>query len=143
MKKFLLLSLIVAFFATSSNAQSIFAPKPTPYPGGAFRLSSTDSTHNFFRPTISVSATFSNGASMAGGFGIQFQHDRADAASNTWVPIYTVSAIGFITTNGNRIGGTAGIVVGIPGTAGVVNVGAGRDFTNGVYVLITGANISL
>ena len=142
MKFKLFLLILSVVFATSCSAQSFFGPKPVPYPGGRFGLTA-DSTHNFFRPTVSVSATFSNGTALAGGFGIQFQHDKADAASNTWVVQYSVSAIGFLTTNGTKMGGVAGIVLGIPGTNGIVNVGGGRDFTNGAWVFITGASINL
>ena len=143
MKFKLFLLVLSVFIIGSCSAQiGIFGPKPVPYPGGKFGLTA-DSTHNFFRPTVSVSATFSNGTSLAGGFGIQFQHDKADAASNTWVIQYSVSAIGFLTTNGSKLGGVGGIVLGIPGTNGIVNVGGGRDFTNGAWVFITGASINL
>ena len=146
--KFKLLFLILSVvFATSCSAQSFFGPKPPPYPGGRFGLNgaslAADSTHNFFKPTINVSATFSNGTSMAGGIGLQFQHDKANAATNTWVIQYSVSAIAFLTVNASKIGGTGGLVIGIPGTAGIIQLGAGYDFTNKQFVAITGAAIPI
>jgi hypothetical protein len=144
MKFKLLLLIFSAVFTVSCSAQNGFwGPKPVPYPGGQFKATTTTLTKNFFKPTINVSATFSNGTSMAGGVGIQWQHDKADAASNTWVPVYTVSAIAFLTTNGKTIGGTGGLVVGIPGTAGIIQLGGGYDFTNKQFVAITGAAIPL
>lgn len=143
--KFLFLILSVVFSISCSAQNGFFGPKPPPYPGGRFSLSATavDSTHNFFKPTINVSATFSNGTSMAGGIGIQWQHDKANAATNTWVIQYSVSAIAFLTVNASKIGGTGGLVIGIPGTAGIIQLGGGYDFTNKQFVAITGAAIPI
>lgn len=140
--KIRLLLLVFAFaFSTACTAQ-FFGPKPLPHPGGKFSLSAVDSTRNFIKPIISVSATFSNGTSLAGGVGISWQHTKPDAASNSYIIQYSVSGIAFLTTNGNKIGGTGGLVIGIPGTAGMIQVGGGRDFTNKQWVGITGAAIT-
>jgi hypothetical protein len=143
MKFKLLLLSIMTVFSLSCSAQ-FFGPKERPYtPGGElkWRLSATPTppTKNFVKPIISVSATFSNGASLAGGFGIAFQHTKADSASNTYVTQWQAALIAFLTVNASKIGGVGGFVVSIPGTAGMISPGIGYDFTNKGVVFITAA----
>ncbi|HEV3223874.1 MAG TPA: hypothetical protein VGZ90_13390 [Puia sp.] len=99
-------------------------------------------TKNFFKPIVDVTATVSTGASLAGGFGVAFLHDKFDTPSNSWVIQYSVSLLGFIGTNGKQITGTAGLAVGIPGTAGIIQLGPGYDFTQQQFVLLTGVGIN-
>jgi len=142
--KLILISLLLA--SSFANAQ-FFGPKPKPYtPGGELKwgLSTalTPATKFFVKPLISVSATFSNGASLGGGAGVSFQYCRADSASNTYVIKWAISPIAFLTVNSNKLGGVGGIVISVPGTAGLINVGGGRDFTNNAWVFITGAGFT-
>lgn len=144
--KFKLLFLVFAVaFATSCSAQSFFKPIPkckgtysTDQVGHLSLTASGDSIQNSFRPVASVTASVSNGAALAGGFGISFQHNKWDIPSQTWVTEYAVSGLGFLVTNGNSIGGVAGIVLGIPGTNGLINVGPGYDFTSKQVVFLSG-----
>jgi hypothetical protein len=141
--KFKLLLLSLLTIASLSCSAQFFGPKPVPYPGGKFNASATTLTKDFFKPAINVSATFSNGTEAAGGVGIQWQHTKADAASNSYIIQYSFSAIAWLTVGANKVGGTVGIVASIPGTAGMINLGGGRDFTGGQWVAITGVNIPM
>jgi len=132
--KFSILLLVIGLGISSCASAQFFGPKPTPYQSGSLKLGA---------PIIGVSASVSTGTSFLGGFGVSFQHDKADAASNTYVPQYTISAVGFIGTNGTKITGTAGLIVGIPGTSGIVQVGPGYDFTQKQLVLLTGVSIPI
>jgi len=139
MKYLLFLSLIV--FSFSCQAQ-FFKPLPKLSRTEKFALGiAADSTMNAFRPVIAISATVSNGASLASGAGVGYEHLKWDQASQSWVTVYSISAIGFITTNGSSIGGTAGLVLGIPGTNGLISAGPGYDFTGKQIVFITGVQI--
>lgn len=140
MKLFLLSVCVV--FASTVSAQSFFKPLPKPshLAAGKFGLA-TDSVQTSIRPVLNISATFSDGTSLAGGAGIGVQHNKWDVTSGTWITKWSVSAIGFLGTNGTKISGTAAIVFGIPGTNGLVNIGPGYNLTNGVWVLATGAII--
>lgn len=139
--KLLLLSLAV-IFSVSCSAQSFFnpLPKPSHLAAGKFGLAA-DSVQTSIRPVLNISATFSDGTSLAGGAGLGVQHNKWDVTSQTWVTQWSVSAIGFLGTNGTKISGTAAVVFGIPGTNGLVNIGPGYNVTNGVWVLATGAII--
>lgn len=140
--KLLLLSLAV-IFSTAVSAQFF---KKTPVPGASeFKMGATSApvVQNFVKPIIGISATVSNGTSLGGGVGISFQHSKANAATNSWDIQYSISAIMFLTTNGNAIGGTGGIVIGVPGTGGLVQVGGGRDFTQKQWVVLTGVGIPI
>jgi hypothetical protein len=136
--------LLLILMCGAAKAQ-FFGHNPVPYPGGRFSLSADSSalTKNFFKPAINISATFSDGTSAAGGVGVSWQHDKADAASNSYVIQYSFSAIVWLTVDTSKVGGTGGIVVSIPGTAGMVNIGGGRNFTAGKWVAITGVNIPI
>jgi hypothetical protein len=137
------LLLIVLFFATTAKAQ-FFEKSPVPgtHPVG-FRAIASPTTQNFIKPLIGVSAAVSTGASLDGGIGISFQHSKSNAATNSWDIQYTISAIGFLGTNGKTITGTAGLIFGIPGTGGLVQIGPGYDFTLKQPVLLTGVGISI
>ena len=144
--KLLILAALVLITSACSAQSGFFGPKERPYsyapaPGGEFRLGAalTPLTKNFFKPIISVSATFSNGASLAGGFGVAFQHTKADSASNSYITQWQLALIGFLTVNASKIGGVGGFVISIPGTAGMISPGIGYDFTNKGVVFITAA----
>jgi len=143
MKLKLFLLSVCVIFASTVSAQFF---KKTPVPGAAgFKLGATAApiVQNFIKPIIGISATVSNGTSLGGGIGISFQHSKANAATNSWDIQYSISAIAFLTTNGNAIGGTGGIVIGVPGTGGLVQVGGGRDFTQKQWVVLTGVGIPI
>jgi hypothetical protein len=46
-------------------------------------------------------------------------------------------------TNGKQITGTGGLIFGIPGTGGLIQIGPGYDFTQKQLVLLTGVGISI
>lgn len=143
MKIKLLLLAFAVVFSTACTAQ--FFHK-TPVPGAAeFKMGATVSptVQNLIKPIIGISATVSNGTSLGGGVGISLQHSKANAATNSWDIQYSISAIAFLTTNGNAIGGTGGIVIGVPGTGGLIQVGGGRDFTQKQWVVLTGVGIPI
>lgn len=148
--KFRLLFFSLLFIAGYSNAQ-FFEKSPVPgahetfSPGRAATApaSSAPVTQNFFKPLIGVSASVSNGTSLDGGIGVSFQHRQADPATNSWKIQYTISALGFIGTNGKQITGTGGLIFGIPGTGGLIQIGPGYDFTQKQLVLLTGVGISI
>jgi hypothetical protein len=136
--KLLLLSLLT-IASLSCSAQSFFKPLPKP---GANHLqlgsAAVPTVQNSFRPVFSVTAIESSGVALAGGFGIGFQHNVWNDASQTWDTQYSLSAIGFLGTNGNTITGTAGLVVGF---LNFVSLGGGYDFTNKKFVLLTGVQL--
>lgn len=139
--KLILISLLLA--SCFANAQFF---KKTPVPGAAeFKLGAavTPVTENLIKPIIGITAIESNGASLGGGVGISLQHSKANAATNSWDIQYSISALAFITTNGKTIGGTGGLVIGIPGTGGLVQLGGGYDFTNKQFVALTGVGIPI
>ncbi len=140
--KFRLVLLASVLFLSMSVSAQFF--KPIPKPGhlaeGRFGLA-TDSVKSSIRPVLNISATFSDGTSLAGGAGLGFQRNRWDVASQSWVTKWSLSGIGFLGTNGTKISGTAALVFGIPGTNGLVNIGPGYNITMGVWVLATGAII--
>lgn len=138
----LLILASVLLFSMSASAQ-FFKPKALPTAQNKFGATVTNQfVKNFFKPIIGVTALVSNGTQLAGGAGIAFQHDKFDAASNSWVISYSVSALGFLGTGGGKITGTGGLVFGIPGTGGIVQIGPGYDFTNKQIVLLTGVGIN-
>lgn len=150
MKVKIILTLIILIIAVGANAQ-FFKKSPLPNteqfnPMARAIMPSAvaaPTTQNFIKPLIGVSASVSNGTSLAGGVGISFQHSTADAATNSWVIQYSISALGFIGTNGTKISGTGGLVFGIPGTGGLIQIGPGYDFTQKQLVLLTGVAISI
>jgi hypothetical protein len=137
MKLFLFLCLSVVF-TTSCSAQ-FFKPLPRPamLREGHFGLA-TDSVINSFRPVVSVTALLADGTQLAGGLGIGFQHNKWDVPSQAWVTQWSLSAIGFVGTNGNQITGTGGLVFGF---LNFISAGGGYDFTQKKFVLITGAQL--
>lgn len=142
MKLRLIVLASVLFFSMSASAQ-FFKPKPLPTVEAKLGASlSNPLVKNFVKPIIGVTALVSNGTQLAGGVGVAFQHDKFDAASNSWVISYSVSAVGFLGVGGGRITGTGGLIFGIPGTAGIVQIGPGYDFTYKQIVLLTGVGIN-
>lgn len=140
--KILFILLLAVSFA---NAQSIFTPKPLPAQKFSIKegvAAPAVVTQNFIRPILSASASVSNGAQLAGGFGFSFQHDYLDSTSKTWAIRYEISILGFLGVGSGKVSGTAGLVFGIPGTNGIIQVGPGYDFTNKQLVLLTGAAIN-
>lgn len=147
--KLLVLLSIVMLSVFGANAQAgFFKPKPLPNVSDIkFKATPSGDTvisivKNFVRPIVDVTATVSTGASLAGGVGLSWQHDSFDIASNSWVIKYSVSAVGFIGTNGTKITGLGGLIFGIPGMGGLVQVGPGYDFTQKQIVLLTGVGIN-
>jgi hypothetical protein len=138
-----ILSFFLIFATLASQAQSPF--KPLPKPGYPFTLGATaDSsklTVNAVRPVVAITAAVSNGTQLAGGFGAGFEHLVWDPASQSYITVYSISALAFLGTNGTSITGTGGLVFGIPGTNGIVGVGPGYDFTGKQFVLLTGVQI--
>lgn len=136
--KYLSVLVIILLFAVTANAQFF---KPLPKPGGSFNGKlglATDSVINSFRPVVSVTALLGDGSQLAGGFGIGFQHNKWDVPSQAWNTVWSLSAIGFLGTNGNTITGTVG---GVFGFLNFISVGAGYDITQKKAVIITGAQL--
>lgn len=134
--------LILLFTVTFCEAQ-FFKPKPLPSTELKIGLSVANPiVQNFVKPIIGVTASVSNGTQLAGGAGVAFQHDKFDATSNSWIIQYSISALGFLGTNGTKITGTGGFILGIPGTNGLIQTGPGYDFTNKQLVLLTGVAIN-
>jgi len=145
MKFKLLLLVLSVVFATSVSAQSFFKPLPK---GQAYAskmslavVDSSKLTMNAVRPVVALSALVSNGTQLAGGVGAGFEHLKWDQPSQSWITVYSISALAFLGTNGSSITGTGGLVFGIPGTNGIVGVGPGYDFTGKQFVLLTGVQI--
>src|SRR3974390_2601446 len=98
------LFIFICFLAVSSGCfAQFFGPKPLPYGSENLRMEAIRAgatlalpTKNFVRPLVDISATFSNGTQLAGGFGVGFQHDKADPASNSYAIQYQVAAMGFL-----------------------------------------------
>lgn len=134
----------ILFISIGANAQffkkSAIPPRSYSLVEGA---TTAPTTQNFIKPLIGVSASVSNGTSLAGGIGVSFQHSKDDATTNSWVIQYSISALGFLGTNGTKISGTGGLVFGIPGTGGLIQIGPGYDFTQKQLVLLTGVGISI
>lgn len=138
--KLFLLSVCVVFASTVS-AQ--FFHK-SPVPGAALKLGAVAPTiQNFIKPIIGITASVSNGTSLGGGVGISFQHSKSDPATNSWIIQYSVSGLVFLSTNGSKISGVGGLVLGIPGTGGLIQVGPGYDFGQKQVVLLTGVGIPI
>jgi hypothetical protein len=137
MKLRLLILSFSVIFSMSCSAQSFFKPLPklSSVSAGKFGIS-LDSIVKSIRPVVVISGTVSNGASLAGGAGIGYQSNKWDPASQAYITQYSISLIGLLGTNGNQITGTAGLVIGIPGTNGMLAVGGGRDFTQKAWVFI-------
>jgi len=144
MKKLILIFLVGLLASFGVSAQSgFFGPLPKPthkYVPGKYNLS-VDSVIKSIRPVVVLAADVSDGAQLAGGAGIGYQVNKWDAASGNYITKWSVSLVGLLGTTGTKITGTGGVVIGIPGTNGIIGVGGGRDFTQSAWVLITGAVI--
>jgi hypothetical protein len=140
------LLLIAVLFSIGANAQ-FFSKSPVPGAHGlntrAVTPTASPTIQNFIKPIVGVSASVSNGAALDGGIGVSFQRSKADPVTNSWIIQYTISAIAFIGTNGSKITGTGGLIFGIPGTGGLIQIGPGYDFTQKQLVLLTGVGISI
>lgn len=144
MKLKLLLTSLILIIAIGANAQFF---KKSPLPPKTYALvegvTTAPTVQNFIKPIVGVSASVSNGTSLDGGFGVSFQHSTADQSTNSWVINYSISAIAFLGTTGNKLTGTGGLIFGIPGTGGLIQMGGGYDFTQKQVVLLTGVAISI
>jgi hypothetical protein len=146
MKVFIVFLVAIFLCAGAVNAQ-FFEKSAVPGAKGlnsrAITATAAPIIQDFIKPIIGVSASVSTGASLDGGFGVSFQHSKANTVTNAWVIQYSVSALAFIGTNGKKITGTGGLIFGIPGTGGLIQVGPGYDFTQKQLVLLTGVGISI
>ena len=139
--KYLLFLVFIAVSLTT-NAQSFFKPIPKLSHNVSLSIGNAqDSILNSLRPVVAISALVSDGTALAGGFGAGFEHLKWDASSQSWITVYSISAIAFIGTGTTGITGTGGLIFGLPGTNGIIGVGPGYDFTNKKVVLMTGAQI--
>jgi hypothetical protein len=135
--------LLLALIAISFSSQAQFFQK-SPVPGASAKFAAVaPTTQNFIKPIIGVTASVSNGASLGGGVGISFQHSKSNAATNSWDIQYSISGIAFLSTNGTKISGIGGLIFGIPGTGGLIQIGPGYDFGNKQVVLLTGVGITI
>jgi hypothetical protein len=141
--KLLILALVLG--VTTAHAQSFFNNVPPLETKFGVAKNSVglplDSILNAIRPVVVVSATVSDGAQLAGGAGFGYQRLKWNATTQAWQTMWSVSAVGLLGTNGLKITGTGGIIIGIPGTNGRIGIGGGRDFTLNDWVLITSAVI--
>lgn len=143
--KLLILAALV-LITSACSAQGFFKPLPKgpAYASNKMSLTIVDSsnlTMNSIRPVVAISAMVSNGTQLASGAGAGFGHYRWDPASQSWVTVYSISAVAFIGTTGSSITGTGGLVVGIPGTNGILGAGIGYDLTSKSVVALTGVQI--
>ena len=147
MKRLLILVSIISIISVSANAQTLFKPLPKPSFSSGFTVAqnnygiSLDSIIKSIRPVAVITGVTSTGEQLAGGAGLGYQKNVWDASSQSYITQYSISIVGLLGTNGNKITGTAGLVVGIPGTNGLAGVGGGYDLTLGQWVLITGIQI--
>lgn len=130
---------MVALIGTTASAQSFFKPLPK-HNEAKFGIS-LDSIVSSIRPVAVIGGTASSGAQLAGGAGIGYQRNKWDATGQSYTTLYSISLIGLLGTTGTKITGTGGLIIGIPGTNGLIGIGGGRDFTQGVWVLLTGVQI--
>ena len=146
-KVLLLLSMFVTVSIGCVSGQSFFKDIPPPTFSKETKLTaslkgiSLDSIVKSIRPVAVISGVTSSGVQLAGGAGIGYQSNKWDAGSQSYVTQYSISLVGLLGTNGAKITGTGGLVIGVPGTNGLIGVGGGRDFTLGAWVLITGVQI--
>lgn len=141
MKYLLIFSLLFCF--VGAEAQSFFnrIPPMTMKLGLSKSSVSLDSILNAIRPVVVISATVSDKSQLAGGAGFGYQRLKWNATNNAWTTMWSASLVGLLGTNGTKITGTGGLVFGIPGTNGLVNIGGGYDFTFGNWVFISGVQI--
>jgi hypothetical protein len=143
MKKLILLTLItISFFA--SNAQSgFFEPLSKPeHRDGISKLGiSLDSIVKSIRPVAVLSATVSDGAQLAGGAGFGYQSNKWNSATQSYITQYSISLVGLLGTTGTKLTGTGGLVIGVPGTNGLIGIGGGYDFTLKQWVFISGVQL--
>lgn len=133
--KFKLLLLVFSIaFSFSCSAQTFF--KPLPKPASAKFGLSLDSIVKSIRPVVVLSATVSDGAQLAGGAGLGYQANKWDAASQSYITQWSLSAVGLIGTTGTKLTGTAALILGVPGTNGLIGLGGGYDLTQGRWVFV-------
>jgi len=140
MKK-IICTLLLSFLFYAGFSQ-VFMPlsQPGHYDQGKYGLS-IDSIVKSIRPVVVITANVSDGAQLAGGAGFGYQSNKWNAASQSYITQFSISAVGLLGTNGAKLTGTGGIIVGIPGTNGMIGIGGGYDFTQKQSVLIMGAQI--
>jgi hypothetical protein len=138
--------IIAALLITASvNAQSFFGPLPKAnvYSDklGITVVDSSKLSMNAFKPVVAVSALVSDGTELSGGAGVAYSHYVWDQASQSWVTIWYVGAVGFLGTTGSTITGSAGIIGGIPGTNGIIGIGPLYNLTTKKFGLATGVTL--
>lgn len=137
MKLKLFLLSVCVIFASTVSAQ-FFSPLPKPGASNKIGAAAVPVVQNNIRPVVGVTALTSDGTQLAGGFGIGWQHNTWDDASQAWVTQYSLSGIGFLGSNLGKATFTAGAVVGF---LNFVSIGYGYDFTDKRSVLITGVQL--
>ena len=83
-----------------------------------------------------LSATVSDGAGLAGGAGFGYQSNKWDAATQSYITQWSVSAVGLLNVQGSKLSGIAALIAGVPGTNGMIAIGGGYDFTQGRWVFV-------
>lgn len=143
MKKTLLLSTLFILIGLVGFGQSFFTPISKPeHRDGVSKLGiSLDSVVKSIRPVAVLSATVSDGAQLAGGAGIGYQSNVWNTASQTYITQYSISAVALLGTTGVKLTGTGALIIGVPGTNGLVGLGGGYDFTQKQFVFVTGVQI--
>lgn len=135
--KLIFLALAVAL-STASTAQFF---KPLPLPGAKEKLAATAANplvQNSFRPLVGISATIvADGTQLAGGVGAGFQHNIFDQASQKWVSQYSISALAFLDTKANVIGG---LLFGLANN--LVQIGPGYNFGTKQFAILTGVGLN-
>lgn len=135
--KLLLLSMLTVF-SLSVSAQFF---KPIPKPGSTLIGSATAANpliQNNIRPVFGVTASVSDGATLAGGLGVGWQHNQWDAPSQAWVTQYSVSALAFLGSNGSQADFIGGLAFGF---LNFISIGPGYDFTSKKFALLTGVQV--
>lgn len=132
--KLLLTVLILLTFSGIANAQ-FFGPKALPSKALKLGEVPVPVSKNFIRPAIGITASISDGTTLAGGVGVSFEHDKWDAAGNAWSPQYSIAGIAFLDSKASIIGGVA------VGVLGLFNVGVGYNFTAKGWVFMPGVQI--
>lgn len=138
--KFKLLLLVFSIaFSVSCSAQGFF--KPLPKPGAQLKATATATNplvQNNIRPVVGVTALFSDGTQLAGGAGVGWQHNKWDDPSQSWTTVYSLSAIGFLGSNGTSATFSAGLVLGV---LNFLSAGPVYNFNTKKFGLATGVEI--
>ena len=137
MRKLLILSLLAIGVSLGASAQSFF--KALPKPGLNAKFGAEQAlVVNSIRPVVSVTAVLADGTQLAGGAGAGFQHNVWDPASQTYTTQYSLSAIGFLGSNGSNATFSAGLVVGF---LNFLSAGPVYDFTTKKFGVATGVQL--